>query len=108
MTGAVRCVVHLSMLSTLKALDLQMCVMPLLATCPINFHKETFLSLALCKRLKTIAVGSRSLAEQLLRGQASGSDHAGRRRPRHDARFACAPDPGFLRHPDRQSLRLAG
>ena len=31
-----------------------------------------------------------------------------RRRPRHDARPARRPDPGLLRHPDRQSLRLAG
>ena len=35
-------------------------------------------------------------------------DHPGRRRPRHDARPACRPDPGLLRHPDRQPLRLAG
>jgi ribose-phosphate pyrophosphokinase len=34
-------------------------------------------------------------------------DHACRRRPRHDARPACRPDPGLLRHPDRQSVRLA-
>ena len=35
-------------------------------------------------------------------------DHACRRRPRHDARPACRPDPGLLRYSDRQSLRLAG
>ena len=41
-------------------------------------------------------------------GQAGGQpDHPGRRRPRHDTRPACRPDPGLLRHPDRQSLRLA-
>ena len=34
-------------------------------------------------------------------------DHACRHRSRHDARPACRPDPGLLRHPDRQSLRLA-
>ena len=31
-----------------------------------------------------------------------------RRRPRDDARPARRPDPGLLRHSDRQSLRLAG
>ena len=35
-------------------------------------------------------------------------DHPRRRRPRADARPACRPDPGLLRHPDRQSLRRAG
>ena len=34
-------------------------------------------------------------------------DHPCRHRSRHDARPACRPDPGLLRHPDRQSLRLA-
>ena len=33
---------------------------------------------------------------------------ARRRRPGDDARPARRPDPGLLRHPDRQSLRLAG
>ncbi len=42
-------------------------------------------------------------------GQAGGQpDHPCRRRPRHDARPACRPDPGLLRHSDRQPLRLAG
>ena len=42
-------------------------------------------------------------------GQAGGQpDHPCRRRPRHDARPARRADPGLLRHPDRQSLRLAG
>ena len=35
-------------------------------------------------------------------------DHPRRRRPGDDARSACRTDPGLLRHPDRQSLRLAG
>ena len=35
-------------------------------------------------------------------------DHPRRRRPGDDARPACRADPGLLRHPDRQSLRLAG
>ena len=35
-------------------------------------------------------------------------DHPCRRRPGDDARPACRADPGLLRHPDRQSLRLAG
>ena len=35
-------------------------------------------------------------------------DHHRRRRPRDDARPARRPDPGLLRHPDRQPLRLAG
>jgi ribose-phosphate pyrophosphokinase len=35
-------------------------------------------------------------------------DHACRRRPRPDARPACRPDPGLLRHPDRQSVRCPG
>ena len=34
--------------------------------------------------------------------------HPCRRRPRADARSACRPDPGLLRHPDRQPLRRAG
>ncbi len=34
--------------------------------------------------------------------------HPRRRRPRADARPACRPDPGLLRHPDRQPLRRAG
>ena len=33
------------------------------------------------------------------------SDRARRRRPRDDARSACRPDPGLLRHPDRQPVR---
>ena len=42
-------------------------------------------------------------------GQAGGQpDHPGRRRPRHDARSARRANPGLLRHPDRQPLRLAG
>ena len=32
------------------------------------------------------------------------SDHRRRRRPGADARSPCRPDPGLLRHPDRQSL----
>ena len=35
-------------------------------------------------------------------------DHPRRRRPRADARPARRPDPGLLRHSDRQSVRLAG
>ena len=35
-------------------------------------------------------------------------DHPRRRRPRADARSARRPDPGLLRHPDRQPLRRAG
>ena len=35
-------------------------------------------------------------------------DRARRRRPRHDDRSARRPDPGLLRHPDRQPVRRAG
>ena len=35
-------------------------------------------------------------------------DRARRRRPRADARSARRPDPGLLRHPDRQPVRRAG
>ena len=42
-------------------------------------------------------------------GQAGGQpDRARRRRPGHDAGSARRPDPGLLRHPDRQSVRRAG
>ena len=48
------------------------------------------------------------LANPDLRQAGRQHDHPGGRRPRHDRRSPCRPDPGLLRHSDRQPLRLAG
>ena len=55
------------------------------------------------------APGSQDAAAHADLGQArSQYDHPRRRRPRADRRSACRPNPGLLRHPDRQPLCRAG
>ena len=55
------------------------------------------------------AAGSQDRAAHADLGQARRqSDHPRRRRPGADRRSARRPDPGLLRHPDRQSVRHAG